>query len=512
MSKKEFEALRELVYFVDKNRVKEIDIVGENGNGGDHSRLDEFYEGILSSRFENDKQAAEGLEFSGPRNNMYKKLRTSLQKRLLNTVFFIDLKGNAYTDRQKTYYEIQKNWAATRVLIGKNARTIGIRLCHKILKEAKKYEFSEIVLDIARYLRLHYGTREGDVNKFEKYNKLYRKYARIWQDENEVEEKYAELITRYVNNKATQEESNRRAAEYYEELKHRLKRSKTYRTQFCGFLIRLIRHSSIHDYEKTKVVCEEAIALFESKPYTASVPLQVFYYQQLICYTQLKQYEEGRKAAEQCLLQLEKGSFNWFKYQELFLIFLMHTGRYQEAYKVFSETVGHRKLSYMPQSVRETWRIIEAYVHYLVDVGKVQPEEGDDRFTKFRLGKFLNETPLFSKDRRGMNIPILIIQILFMIQQERYDRAIDRIEAIEKYCSRYLRKDDTFRSNCFIKMLLQIPASSFHKAAVLRKAEKYRKKLDSVPLDIANQTVEIEIIPYGKLWEMALETLDYEFH
>ena len=166
----------------------------------------------------------------------------------------------------------------------------------------------------------------------------------------------------------------------------------------------------------------------------------------------------------------------------------------------------------MPDNLREMWSIFEAYLHYLVDQGLVRPEEEDTRFNKFRLGKFLNNTPIFSRDKRGMNIPILIIQILFMINQQKYHSAIDKIDAIEKYCSRYLTKNDTFRSNCLIKMLLQIPICSFHRVAVERKTEKYLHKLKRVPLEVAKQTYEIEIIPYENLWKMAVGSLDNTFY
>ena len=91
--------------------------------------------------------------------------------------------------------------------------------------------------------------------------------------------------------------------------------------------------------------------------------------------------------------------------------------------------------------------------------------------------------------------------------QKKYNRAIDRIEAIEKYTSRYLKKDTNFRSNCFIKMLLEIPKEGFHRVAVERKASKYRERLSEMPLEVANQSHSIEIIPYEDLWEMVLNVL-----
>nr|MBX2875750.1 hypothetical protein [Saprospiraceae bacterium] len=88
----------------------------------------------------------------------------------------------------------------------------------------------------------------------------------------------------------------------------------------------------------------------------------------------------------------------------------------------------------------------------------------------------------------------------------------DKMESLQAYTHRYLREDDTYRSNCFIKMLLCLPAASFHKKAVLRKADKYWKKLQSKPIEQANQSAELEIVPYEMLWEFVLEGLDEKWH
>jgi hypothetical protein len=149
------------------------------------------------------------------------------------------------------------------------------------------------------------------------------------------------------------------------------------------------------------------------------------------------------------------------------------------------------------------WKIYEAYTHFLTRIRRA------DRLPapKFKMARFLNEIPVFSKDRRGMNIPVLIVQILSDIVEKRYDSILDRVEAIEKYTARYLKKDEHFRSNCFLKMLVQIPEAAFHREGAARKAERYRTQLRQMPMEIANQSHEIEIIPYEDLWEMILDSL-----
>lgn len=61
-------------------------------------------------------------------------------------------------------------------------------------------------------------------------------------------------------------------------------------------------------------------------------------------------------------------------------------------------------------------------------------------------------------------------------------------------------------------MLIQIPISDFHKAGIERRTKKYLEMLKSSPLEIANQTEEIEPIPYEDLWDIILSNLDTKFY
>lgn len=284
-----------------------------------------------------------------------------------------------------------------------------------------------------------------------------------------------------------------------------------YRLHLCGYLIRNMVYSSINDYENTIQMCDKAIHFFESKAYTAHLPLQIFYFQKIVCYTQLKEYHKGKIAAEQCIVLMEEGSYNWFKLQESHILLAFHTREYQSAYTIFLETVNQSQFQFLSSNIAEMWKVYEAYIQYLILVEQVKTKAHDKRFTAFRLNRFLNETPLYSKDKRGMNIPILIIQILLLLHKKKFTALTDKMEAIEKYCTRYLRQDDTFRSNCIIKMLLHIPAARFHQTAVIRKVQQYLDKLQTVPLNIANQTHEIEIIPYEDLWNFAITSLGNNF-
>lgn len=499
--------LRELVAIVTRGKMRAIE-----RHGGElrwNSQMQALYQLVADGKATSDEAARQVLYPGEKSVTPYNRVKAALRSFLLDKLFEIDLLEPHYHARQRAYFECYKQWAAIKIMQGKNARHAPAALAEEVLKKAIKYDFTDVVQEMARTLRLHYGSIEGDQKRHEYYRQLATQYEDIYQWENISEEMYTFITANYVNSKSTQRQIHDQARMYWLQLKEPLEKYDTYRLQFCGRLIEATIYSSINDYRNTIAVCENAIRFFESKEYIAGVPLQAFLYQEMVCYVQLKDYDRGKIAAERGLKLLQEGAYNWFKYQELLLMLSLHAGEYQEAYRLFLAAVRHKKFGSLPSALLEYWRIIEAYLYYLIEAGYVNPAPDNTYFNKFRFAKFINETPIYSKDKRGMNIPILIFQVLYLLLKKRYDDITDRLEAIEKYSSRYLRRDDTYRSNCFIKMLMQMPSQSFHRAAVIRHAAKHVQMLQKVPLDIANQSHDIEIIPYEDLWEMALQSLDF---
>lgn len=502
--------LRELVGIVNKNKLKAVaHVTGKAFLPGPLAL--KLYDLVAENKVFSDEEAI-AILFPGKAKTSgqpYQRIKNSLWEYLVQMLLVIDPALQTYNARQRVYFECHKKWASIKILVGRNAYRSTITVASDIYKVARKYDFTEVALDIARFMRLYYGSLEGDLKKFQIYKKDVEYLEEVFRYENLAEYYYTDLIISFVNSKAAQKDVAKEAARLFHIVEPGLNEYSSYRLHFMGRLLEVLIFSSVNDYEKIGVVCDKAIRFFEAKSYTANVPLQAFLYQEMVCYLQLRDYPKGRAAATRGLSLLQEGSFNWFKYQELLIYLVLHTGEYQDAYSIYKETVKHRRFGSLPAGIQQIWKIFEAYLYYLKECGYIVPEGSEKEvFSRFRMARFVNETPLYNKDKRGLNIPILIFQILVMILTKRYDETIDRMEAIEKYSTRYLKKDDNFRSNCFIKMLLQMAGSGFHKAAVERNAEKYVKLLSTVPLDFAKQSHDIEIIPYEALWKMVVASLD----
>ena len=501
--------LRELAGIVNKNKLKAVAHVTAKAFLPGPMAL-KLYDLVAENKVKTDEEAI-AILFPGKVKNAvqpYQRIKNALWEYLIQMLLVIDPALPQYNTRQRSFFECHKKWAAIKILIGRNAHRSTIAVANDIYKVTRKYDFTEVALDVARSMRLYYGSIEGDLKKYALYSKEVAQLEENFRYENLAEYHYTDLIIGFVNSKAAQKNVHLEAARLFKQIEPGLHLYHSYRLHFMGRLLEILIYSSINDHKNTVVVCDKAIRFFESKSYTANVPLQAFLYQEMVCYLQLRDYDRGRAAATRGLSLLQEGSFNWFKYQELLVFLTFHTGKYQDAFEIYKVTVKHRRFASLPASIQQIWKIFEAYLYYLREGNLLLPEEDEKAMiSRFRMARFLNETPLYNRDKRGLNIPILIFQILFLILTKRYDETIDRIEAIEKYTTRYLKKDDNLRSNCFIKMLLQIALAGFHKAAVTRYADKYIKMLHKAPLDFANQSHDIEIVPYERLWELAVDSL-----
>lgn len=499
--------LIDLTQIITRTKLRSVELIG-NDTGEGTSKLQEFYDLVSEGSFADDDEAAGHFYGKGKSHPGYQKLRKTLKDRLVNSLFVIDLKQASYTDRQKAYYEAYKEWAAAKILFGKNARTAAAGLGRKLLKIAHKYEFTELIVDISHTLRLYYGTIEGDYKKFQQYNEDFKIHEQLWIAENRAEEFFIELSIGFINSKATKSDFKDKALEYYNQVKDALGQYDSYQLHLCGRLIEASIYTSVNEYEETLDVCNRAIAFFEKKDFIARVPLQVFLYQKFVCHVQLRQFEEAMAAAEACLPYLEEGAFNWFKVYELYFMLYTHSGQYEQAEDILARIMAHPRFGDLPENVQETWKISEAYLYFLGCTGHLPAKEAEEEEgRRFRLSRFLNEMQVFSKDKQGMNIAIVIIEILMGIAQGKYDELIDRVEAVDKYRSRYLKEEEVVRANHFLRMLLQIPKNAFRREEAVAKAQEDRLALEAIPIEMANQTHEIEIIPYEKLWEIVLEIL-----
>ncbi len=496
--------IKEIILILEKHNLHPRKYMGHGGES--KSKLLALYEGIAKDKFLSDEEAAASLYAVSNGSSSYRKLKSDLREKLLEAVLQINTDQERYTDYQKAYYQCHKQWLTVRVLTGQNANTAALSLANRVLRQAEKYDFTLLCMDISSFLRTQYGLRDSNDKRFQEANVQFAHYHKVYVMESLAEELYSTLVVRVVNSRSAHEEVCRVAVEYYAQIEPALQHYQSYKLNMYAYMIGLMRYTTVNDHEQALAYCEQALQFFKARPYTAQVPLQIFIYQHLMSSMHLQRFEEAKKSAESYLEFMQEGTFNWFKFEEIYLLLLLRIRQYEAAGEVLCMALKHPRFEFLPDNVKELWRIYEAYIYYLSLLGEMSfPIKGK----KFKMAKFINEIQIFSKDKGGMNIAILIIKYLSLLQEQRYSRVLDEMEALEQYCYRHLRGKNTQRSYYFLKMLLQIPVGHFNIQEAKVKADRFFNLLKDIPIQFANQTheIEIEVIPYEDLWGYALDSL-----
>ncbi len=506
------EELYALIEIVNRQKIRRIDII-EYDQSKEGNQCQRLYTYLTERKF---KDSAEAAKHFFPTHDIKKQkiyfsnLKSRLIKRLINTIFFIDQKNNNFSPFQKAYYNCIRNENAVKILIGRSQRKTAIKLAEKTLKQAIKYEITDTIIYLSRTLKKHYGGTTGNKLKYQKYKSLLASFQETQSAEILAEEYLSEIRLELAKSTAQNVHLAERAKTFLNNLKRIDKKHGSFTFKMYFFQLSRLRYELTNDHKQTIKVCREALNYFQKRTRISSPNLRFsFNFKILTSLVHLAEHHQIQLVAEQCLKMTEEGTRNWFATLHFAIISAFHSKDFILAYKIFERVESQSNFNKVYGNISEHWQIFKAYIHYFTLLEKIDLQLQAERF---RVGKFLNSVPIYSQDKRGSNIPILILHILILLYQKKYAEIIDRVESIKMYAHRYLRKDDTFRSNCFIKMLIQLPANSFHKAAVVRKTQEYQKKLLEHKTGPMGINPEVEIVPYEYLWECVLESLDNKHH
>lgn len=506
------EELRSLVNVTKKHKIKNIQVVSRPA-GSKTSKLFQLFEGIAEEQFKNDDEAMMGLYQSNKEENIraaYKKLKRRLEKRLHNTVFFIDSHEARFKSKQKAYYYCFKQLATVKILIGRGARPAAIPLAEKTLRKAIEFEITPVVIELATDLRNHYAVHGGTSAQCRKLDDMVEQYSCLRRAEQMAEQYYSSLMLKAAKKRSTDPALEKDACRYLLSLELELKQLKqrklsSYRFYQLYFLIKIIKNEICGNKQLAVETCQEAIHHFQnSRKDDQETFLFSFFFKLLQTQMQAGQLDKARQTANRCedLLYARKQSTDWIQVKYCRALLSFQTRHYQEAYSIYQNAATHKLFKNQSPQSAERWKIINAYLHYLIEIGKVS-QEAAGQTGRFRLGRFLNDFFIVSKDKLGYNIDLIALQVLFHLHWKQFDKIIDQAEPWTSYADRLRRKRVGSRAHYFLRLLLCLEKHNFHPLAVRRHAVDWLKKLQQTEVD-----TQLEIIPYEHIWELILSSLD----
>ncbi len=502
------DSLTELIRLITRKRIKKIELFDENSRNKT-SNYYKLFDGIHSGSYHSDADAARDIYNCDPSEKKYLILKTRLKQKLLNTLFFLDFEDNNIPEYQNALYECNKQLYCAKVLLINGSKRIAIPTLEKTLRRAQESQLTDIELECAKILRGHFST-SNQFKEFLQYKEIAEQAEQKLHVESLSDKYYQELIAIYAKSKANRTRVKKLAEKYCKILEESSRKYESLKLSMNYLRIKVMSHQVSDDYQSAIEATEQMEAYIRrTLKFHPPTRLEELAIQKMNFYFHLRDFKQGAELAGKADKIFEEGSSNWFTFQEYHFLLSMHTGQYMKAAEVFQKVVDRSNFRMLPEGKKERWKIFQAYIHYIYKTSKIREIRPviQNAKTHFHLNEFLTEMPVFAKEKRGLNIAILSIQILFLLEKMEMDKINAFVDEIARYCRRYPKKDINFRSECFINLLVNMKNENYRFYQTRKASEKLQEEMKSMMLEYHGGNRALEVLPYELLWDTVLEKL-----
>ena len=390
-----------------------------------------------------------------------------------------------------------KYTAMAKMMIATSCKLNCEHLIREGIKFSKKAGMTENIIELLKIKLNTLGVTKQDRVNFDKVLKEYEFYAELHSRENKLQINFWRLYSR------TKANSDRLDIEddYIASLNSNLIKKESFKLIMYSFFILALHYEALSQYNNLFELASRAIQYTDSLPVEASRLKTYFVRQKYVSALKLKKYTVLQEVFKDYFHQIPKYAPTWYMLKAYDAILLLHTSNFREAMNRLPNAGQYAQG--VSENILEFYKLVQGYSKVMV---KITAEAGSSK--QFRIFSLMNDLPVHSKDKSGMNIAILVLQILFFTDERKYDEIEERVDALKQYSYRYLKKQKSIRSSSYIKMLIEMTKANFHPIRTERYTQDLLKKLESVPLELSEQPLEVEIIPYEQLWEITMELLE----
>lgn len=499
--------LIEISKIVTKKKVKKIEIFDDHSLKHKNSKFNEFYEALLMGKFKNDRDASNFLYSCGPTDDKYRQLKSRFRKRLLNTLFFLDVNLPSTSNYDRAYYSCNKDWTLVKILLSNNAPHTAAALARQILTIALKFKFADVIVNCARILR-RYAANIDNEKDYEIYDQHSKQFQNVLDAEIRSEELYQRVYMNYHKDPSKNANLKERIDTYCDAL---VGLSEVYDSPvviYNMYLVWAFRYEMLNDFTSMLEVCNKAENYIEKNPtYYQEDKLATFQLKKMSAYLHLRDWKNGKVNAEKCLQSFPTGSETWFTFMEYYLLLAIHTDNYINATAIYNDAISNTKFKKQSVLSKEKWKIYDYYINYIIESqGESNPVLLTQRKKSFRVQRFLNDPILYPKDQRIFTVLLVVVQILFLIEKKSYNAVTERVDRLKSYANRQLKKEEYFRAIQFIRLLQQLVKAEYQ-VENLSNVDKYYNRLIETPFFYRGLISELEVIPYEKIWNLILKRL-----
>ena len=499
--------LIEVAKIVTKKKVRKIEIFDDATLRNKASKFNEFYEALMNSKFKNDRDAASFLYNCSPTDDKYRQLKSRFRKRLLNTLFFLDINQPSVSGYDRAYYSCNKDWTLVKILLENGAVNTATDIARTIYLTAEKYRFADIIVNSARVLR-EQASFDANEEEFEEYDRKIKLYGNVLDAEIRSEEFLQRVKMQFHKGQGDTTEFESRIEYYCNALVSLSEQYESPIIYYNMFMVWIYRYEVMRDFDAMVEVCRKAEDYIQSNPiYQREDVTATFKLKKMTAFLHLKDYKNGLTEAEKGLKIIKETTNHYFDYMELYFLLAMHTDNYIKAMAIHNHATGVAKFKKLPSAEKEKWSVFEMYLDMMLEYHDIEnPTLAGGRKRMLRSTKFINEPILFPKEQRMYTVHYMIGQFLYHLRKGSGTLATETADRMKSFSNRQLKPEDYFRAINFFKLLQQLPKAEY-KISDITSAEKYYNRLIDQPFNYRGMLNELEVVPFEKLWNIILSKL-----
>lgn len=462
----------------------------------------DFMENIYCGNLLSDEDASKHYFNSPPTSSRYYSLKKRLRDKLLAWILNAENPYLKYEELEYASITLHRLGAQVAVL-----NTIGIYLAANkinisILKIANKFNLPEFGEKAARNIRDFYAFRELNLVKYNYYKTLSEQL----NNENKIEflagELYSSFMVAFYSNNKGRYVLGNIVTKYISQIEELLLLNNSNRIKQYINKINILALIAEKEFNVALDKVSEDLIDLEKAPFKQNLLKNELLLNQMVCYLNLKQFDEGKKVAEGLVFMHTTPKEINLKNAELSFLLSLHGQHYNEAATIWFEVSKKGLLQNINPIEREKWETYKIYLYFLHLTGEISIDFSSTLFKGFRQAKFFNTVPHLNKDKSGMNVSIVAIEFILNLTQGKFDKITDKYEGLIKYSYRYLRDTESLRSYSFIRLLLLIPNCAYNWKTISERSELMLENLNAQPNIESSIKLGAEIIPYDVLWKL----------
>jgi len=484
--------IKELIKIVTdhtKRNVPLLDLKNQQKNGNKEMNL---FLGIKSGEFNDDTEASHGIY--GSEEVDFRMLKSRLNRKLLNHLFFMDFESRSYTKSTNLYQEALDYLHFSRMLLNIQETKLGTKILYKTLDLAIDCEYTVIAIDCLRALR-------------EVFAKTYRPklFQNIKTQIEELEakervEERAEAIFQenrlYINSTVN---NRKKSIEPFEaaitELEGLYKKSNSYNIFEKFFKMKVWYFELKGDFENVLNLVGDVEKEFEKGLINQKRFDSLFaHFAKGNALIKLRRFDKGIIFLEQMLNEIDNSSKAWYVFAEKYVMLTIQNKKFDKASEIFFRVANNKSFGDLDKKELMKWNIFRSYLYFLTGNKKI--------IKKFDFQRFIEDTPEFVKENAGFHVAILILQIMNKAEGD-LSQLYNKLDALDDYVNRYLNNSYSKRTKTFCKLLHKIAIHNRDYETIILKSKYLQEKL--FESEIAGKSfIDFEVVPYEFLWEKVL--------